>query len=209
MNLYYPNGSRCSNVEDFLDFYSKGYYLKASYIDEKTIEAIISKDTYEIVDACNILRLKCGKKLISNISENHEFKLPYSGKVLGDDVWRKIIEAKEEYCKTKDLAEVFTKITEITGIGVTYGICILYFISRKKYPIYDRFARAALTAIQDESVSLNDHIVNPKLPTGWSDVHKMLINYQDEIQCCFPWEDISDRRIDRALWTYGHMFTVT
>lgn len=78
-------------------------------------------------------------------------------------------------------------------------ITIVFFLTKGKYPIYDRFAHKALVAI-DKGIKPRTHL-KIKSITCWND-------YLDFIkmgQRIFKVETIS-RDIDQALWVYGHCF---
>lgn len=106
-------------------------------------------------------------------------------------------------------------IGHLNSIGPVYLITLMYFISRGKYPIYDRFAMIALCAIH-EGVKPGGKIDYK----GLSSVKKLLINddpdfgYQRYIDLLnetfskdelFP-DGVPCRNVDRALWVYGHYF---
>ena len=99
------------------------------------------------------------------------------------------------------------------GIGTIYLITLLYFISKGKYPIYDRFADLAIQAIiqkekpgtklnHKEPVTKGDN----KFDTIYIDTIKP---FSKRIEKAFHSYDkyLKNRDLDRALWVYGHCFS--
>ncbi|MHB1943229.1 MAG: hypothetical protein ACYCP0_09290 [Acidiferrobacteraceae bacterium] len=96
----------------------------------------------------------------------------------------------------------------LPGFGTVYRLTLLFFITRGKYPIYDKYADIAATAI-----SLG-------LPPGSSVPYKRIQNwagYERFMEFLRPLRDggagdaaqsriFISRSVDRALWTYGHFF---
>lgn len=105
------------------------------------------------------------------------------------------------------------KALNIRGLGPVYLITLLYFLSRGKYPIYDRFALLALEAING-SKKPGDKVEFHALPDIASKKFSAIMqtemkSYIDSIKSVFGFEYWKSRRIDRALWVYGHMFSGT
>ncbi len=114
---------------------------------------------------------------------------------------------------------------DLNGIGTVYLVTLLYFISKGKYPIYDRFADIAMQAICDyperrpsdgNFITANTLTMKPqnvcdnveKEPYGFQ-VMKELILFKKKIDEVFDYDKnyIANRDIDRALWVYGHLFS--
>ena len=100
-------------------------------------------------------------------------------------------------------------------IGTVYMITLLYFLSHGKYPIYDRFAAMALNAIEGnmqpkykEKIGIAYTEIPDKssklFPTVMSDGMK---DYMEKILNIFGNDYQNNRRVDQALWVYGHLFT--
>lgn len=95
---------------------------------------------------------------------------------------------------------------------------MVYFITRGKSPIYDKYAHLALFAIEngcnlpfpnviDDSV-LNNEFPNSSKPKTIFKAFEE--NYVGRIDRLFHLERYQeDRDIDRVLWAYGHMFSDT
>ena len=92
------------------------------------------------------------------------------------------------------------------GVGTVYLITLLFFLSHGKYPIYDRFAMNSLMAIENDVAPEPNTI--PELPAKWDRGFATLCDreygeYIDKLNS-LGMDYKSDRRIDRALWVYGH-----
>ncbi len=112
----------------------------------------------------------------------------------------------------KDPQKVMNQLKEQSpnGIGTVYLITLLYFISKGKYPIYDRFAMIALNAIEDNKEP-GECVSYEELPEKNSKQFENIIsfyqtNYVDKLEKIFGKKYQTDRDIDRALWVYGHLF---
>ena len=100
----------------------------------------------------------------------------------------------------------------IDNIGTVYLITLLYFISKAKYPIYDKFAWLALQAIKrEENPANNTGIKYKELPSKdsvgfYSLCENEYADYICDLERIFGKEYQTNRNIDRALWVYGHMY---
>jgi hypothetical protein len=107
------------------------------------------------------------------------------------------------------------KIMAPDGIGTVYIITILFFLSHGMYPIYDRFAMAALEAYDNgilpatgSSISLEP--IPLKTDEGFKAIcepNGFYRNYVDRLNR-LGYDYSGDRRLDQALWVYGHGFKV-
>jgi hypothetical protein len=100
---------------------------------------------------------------------------------------------------------------DIKGIGPVYAIAILFFFSKGKYPIYDRFARVAVKTIfgndrhiprkgESENLPNFDYQVDyPEYINQISIAHKKYYNKESI-------DYLKNRMVDQALWVYGHGF---
>lgn len=124
----------------------------------------------------------------------------------------------------KDLRKILQiespKAKTIKGIGSVYLITILYFVSSGKYPIYDRFAAMALQAllcgkkpgtkiqIRDLPDKTSDSFLN--MLDDPNSAYKEYINSLEIVSKMYYDGKKDgyqiDRRLDRALWVYGHLF---
>ena len=107
-------------------------------------------------------------------------------------------------CELRDL--------QIKGLGTVYLITLLYFISRGKYPIYDRFAMMAVQAICENKMP-GDCVAISELPEKNSHTFQTvfedyMIPFIKKLEDIFGAAYQESRDIDRALWVYGHAFHV-
>ena len=100
---------------------------------------------------------------------------------------------------------------KVRGIGPVYSIAVLFFLSKGKYPIYDRFVKTALDvlyssdgkSIPKRGDSAKCGEVNPQV---YLDFRRKMDSLYKEL---YPGEEIDyikNRELDRALWVYGHGF---
>ncbi len=95
------------------------------------------------------------------------------------------------------------------GIGTVYLITMLYFISRGKYPIYDRFAMIAVDAIEN-GIEPEGYVSYKELPEKdnkkFEGVYELYNDiYVNKEKNIFG-DEYNKRGVDRALWVYGHYF---
>lgn len=133
----------------------------------------------------------------------------------------------------KELSNILNKAS-IKGIGTVYLITLLYFITKGKYPIYDKYASIALdniinnnkphfnrlkckrtplpryTVPPSRNENIEDFLENNYFYTEqYKDNPLSPKSYMDKLHYLFSDdEDIDNfevsRKIDRALWVYGH-----
>lgn len=114
------------------------------------------------------------------------------------------------------------------GIGPVYLITLLYFLTQgKRYPIYDQFAHAALEVIFAESeIALGSEInkntisndktsrnFGKNVISGKNSVYakymELIKKFEKEFDIIYYANNEStNRKADRALWAYGHMFNL-
>ena len=98
----------------------------------------------------------------------------------------------------------------VTGIGPVYLLTLLYFLSKGIYPIYDRFAMMAVDAII-AGAKPGDAVEYHTLPDKSSKKFNTIMQdhmapYIHKLDRVFGGKYQNSRDIDRALWTYGHLF---
>ncbi len=210
-SFYYPDGTRLEGEENFVKFYSEAYYfVNRSKHYEKDIASLLTKNT-ELTrkDLTTILLWKSGGEI-----EGKLIKRPRTSKdryiVIGD-VEDAIGKYKDEYDLKEFTDETALKFIQNVkekahGIGVVYAITLLYFLSHGKYPIYDRFADMAVYAISN-NIDPSKVIVykEPGINAKTFYETRYLPNYVNYIKKYF--KKYTNRNIDRALWTYGHLFS--
>ena len=107
----------------------------------------------------------------------------------------------------KDIGEAYELIRDNTrGIyfGPVYIINILYFLSSGEIPIYDRFAHKAVKALYLEKMPYEIYVGYPVDCNCTEEIMAMLNEYRWLLREKFGTDKIN-RKIDRALWVYGHM----
>ena len=110
-----------------------------------------------------------------------------------------------------------TRENKIVGLGSVYLINLLFFLSHGKCPIYDRFAMASLRAYE-EGLSPVEYkgkppVKVPNLPDKNSKGFETICEngaYAEYIEKldALGVDYKEDRRLDRALWVYGHAFEI-
>lgn len=103
-------------------------------------------------------------------------------------------------------------------IGTVYLITLLYFISKGKYPIYDRFAMLAINRIcaqynnrnhmqynglpeRSNASEFSTLMTNSQYVNYLQDLRKLFFNEHYQFGDCIE----KERDVDRALWVYGHI----
>lgn len=89
------------------------------------------------------------------------------------------------------------------NFGAVYIINLMYFKSSGKWPIYDKFAHKALKAILMQKSPGEIWVGDAPLKAETDKVTNMYLEYCWLLNCLFGSKAI-DRKIDRALWVYGH-----
>lgn len=215
--FYYPDGKKCESIEKFLEFYSKAYYIQNNVYVEDCVLKIADKELQKLSkkDIFLILAWKLGKinyltttekkvnyykgwdenKLCAQIRKDQNIDI--------SEVYRKISEITDK----KSLEEYLRKLKEIDGLGNTTVIALAFFASNRQVMLYDRFAARAVAAIDGGVKPFNN--IPVKIPDisyisieRCKEIHEAYTNKVNTIFCEFN----NDRRIDQALWVYGHMF---
>ncbi len=211
---------------------------------EQEIESIKNKsDDWDRIDVLKILAWKTGN--INHIASRYEFQNTgrldfvyknnhWSEENLTAKIGRysfdserfveladRIINIRRNYREREDIPEVWDGLMEIyegfNGIGPVYMITLMYFITMGAKPIFDRFALAAIVAIQlrdnNRVISCGSEISCVLPGRDRIDRVRNLINedsvygwYCAQLADIFPNERWRDREVDRALWVYGHYF---
>lgn len=236
MKFYDVNGLEIEK-EQFVKIYGDSYFIgrkrivkgvvQNSEFAEKEIEKILCEGIKTPTDVVHILAWKIGKlrhrdcetekkfvyhsdwKNAENMNvkiRKREFDIDgFSSYILEN------LECIEKlYKKEPQLALNKLKEGSVDGIGTVYMITMLYFISKKKCPIYDRFAMKAIEAIVND-VKPGNFIKDIQLPDKNSKEFKNIMKckmkeYIDNLKVVFG-DDYQNRDVDRALWVYGHMFS--
>ncbi len=226
--FFYPDGTEMADKEEFIKFYSKAYYLNQDMLLEIEIENLLEAGIRNKQDILTILRWKIGGTEINDSTVKNQYLTITINDELEECVVNRCITSDEE------ALTALKKIMETDNIGFTYAITLLYFMSKGRYPIYDKFAHIALMIICDKSPFksiIKDSELKGKgrgkkrIVNVPSDIDKKASDKDKKIEEAFekykenyikPINDIfeikhgeemiSDRTFDRALWLYGHLF---
>jgi len=202
--FYYPNGEAIIKWEDFLDYYNKAYYLYVSESEEKVIETLLSnKADFSDKQIYSFLCWKLGFPYSPN--DEADVTLLHTRTPIAADCLKVIDAIQKEYNYIDDdnIDEIYSKLKKIDGIGTIYAIAVIYLLSRGRFPIYDRFVRLAMYAINEGKAP--NATIRLKSLDGGIKIPKEYYNYLDFIKS-FGSTSYMERKVDRALWTYGHLF---
>lgn len=126
---------------------------------------------------------------------------------------------KDNFKELNDLAEndpysLFKKLCEnrVKGFGSTYILTLVFFFTGGSMPIYDKYVNMALWAFKNNLVPDTGKVIKikeiPELNYLPQDIDRAWDYYQGYVgdlkRISNP--DIITRRVDRALWVYGHGF---
>ena len=226
--------------EEFLKLYGTSYFLgeeryvrgvrQSSRLIEGKIERVLKDGIQKESDVIHILAWKIGKIQHKNSQEQSKFCYAkdwekaeeQNVKLYADDfdlktIYCSILKRRSEFedWAAQEPQKVLDELNalQVKRFGTTYMITMLYFLSRGKSPIYDRFAAKAVEAIcRGVSPTQSDvPIVVPELPAkdseGFKRVYKERIEpYKAKLDQIFGNRWKADRCVDRALWVYGHAF---
>lgn len=202
--FYYPDGTECS-FESFVDYYSKMYFYWNDKEQEDRIITILEKgitNKSSIDDITSIMEWKTGRKATDGkISTRRNEKYIVLNDILNNFPNKNTIDSFVDFVLNH----------RVDGIGPVYTITLLFFASKGTYPIYDRFADLALKAIKDNANPLNASYSYTQLPDNFKKRYNKyiedlnIITADKSIQ--FTGNTDESRKLDRALWVYGHMFS--
>lgn len=192
-----------SAAEQFKMIYSKKYYeLFTDRVLEDKVMEILKSDQWKSDDIIDVLHWKTGASTYSY--EKRTVKTRW-GEIEAKDLIDKIEGVKKVSDKPEETLKV---LMEPKGIGPVYALTLLFFLSKGKYPIYDKYAHMALDAYQ-KGKEPGEGIVYQELPTNPQKIMKKLDEYKERIKHIFGDNALEDRDVDRALWAYGHLFVKT
>lgn len=214
--------------KDFINKYQQFYYKKESYSeDEKSLlgqvlknktEECVEKYAEKVLDKEleideRIFLWKAGRLTPELTELNDVQKIEvFNGRGREIKNAKKFIERvkvmdfsngianfEQNYKVLLDLA----KQTKLKNVGAVYLISVLFFLSDKKYPIYDYFAHRAVKALFLGKTPVEVFVGGAP---DKSEVDKVVAMYKEYVcllERVFGKSDI-ERALDRALWVYGH-----
>lgn len=166
--FYDPRGNEI-DMDTFISFYSRCYYLNNSAVVEARIDELLCAESLTRQDVMLIIEWKLGRidhkksqAARDHICFRHEAEAARfqtatrSGKIdarklcetVSDDLpqLRQQLQQLEPQQKPQKLLQTL-KSLDTRYFGTVYLITLLYFMTQGEYPIYDRFAMMALEAI--------------------------------------------------------------
>lgn len=218
--FFYPNEDVIATQEEFLEFYSKVYFYAFRDLNlEKEIEDILKSNALSEQDIRKILEWKTGGTYNEETSEiprrGHTSINSASLQELYDILKGPKIQLKTD----EDNKKMLTKLLKVNNIGPVYAITLMYFLTNGQLPIYDKYAHIALKIIFENNDFYDDLINDKDLNKEFhkdrtlndkniENLYKEYKeNYIDRLNAIFGEDSYSkDRRIDQALWVYGHLF---
>lgn len=237
MKLYDRAGCELLDKADFIKLYGSSYFLgegktpgvsQSSCFVEKKIERVLfTTGIREQLHVVQVLAWKIGKIRHRESESAGEFRYAkdwdraealdvtrfgrkFDIEKMANYIVENIMELENE--AKIDPQSVLDKLSQnsIWGLGSVYLVTLLYFISRGRWPIYDRFAMMAVDAIMN-STKPGGIVPSRGLPgkdeKGFSTIMQDHIQpYMENLKCIFGSEYQRTRDIDRALWVYGHLF---
>lgn len=129
------------------------------------------------------------KTYLSKLKKNEIQEIIYSSDMLSQDILEKSYDLVKENVPT--------------NFGSVYLINILYFLSKGKIPIYDKYAHIAVKALCFGYTPSNIYVGAPPEKSRTKMVINMLSEYMWYLNKLFGTCNIP-RSLDRALWVYGH-----
>ncbi len=217
MGFFDPTGTPIDK-EEFIEFYSKCYYLNNSKVAEDEIMDLYNKGIKQPMDVMSILEWKLGRINSKRSQNEHKtvFRHEKTAKLFKTKTRSGEINAEKLSCyiakhydrlKQEDPASVFCELAgqNVVNLGSVYILTLVSFIT-KKCPIYDRFAHQAIVGIQN--CLEPGKVVKITGLSGKSEKNtyqKYEENYLAKLKEQFP-NNYLDRNVDQALWVYGHLF---
>ena len=228
--FYDPKGNTIT-YDKFIDFYSMCYYTNNSFEAENYIMSCLSKEL-TIEDVPKILAWKIGavdeykkgkndiflKKDIASLEINDKTTyLKYKrAKISYNESFAECITkwSKQQKWNEDSAKSFFNELfaNDFSGIGTVYLLTLLFVVSKGAFPIYDRFAAQAIKAIIDNKKPYEKCEVKEPFEKCNNFSEKIFkdksfyISYINNLEKIFGEEYKNNRKIDQALWVYGHMF---
>lgn len=234
MKFFHIDGHEISK-EEFILSYGSSYYIgnerlvpglsQCSRFVEDEIDRLLKEGIKSKLDVVHILAWKIGK--IKHLESDNQFVYAkdWANAEKFDVTLRKEkfdidkmaeyivgnFEALEEKA-THDPQGVLRDLNSVgvAGIGPTYLLTLLYFISKEKYPIYDQFAVMAADAIVAD-IEPGNRVEYRFMPDKNSETFDTIMQeymapYIQKLNDIFGDAYQKSRDIDRAIWVYGHLF---
>lgn len=203
--MYLPDGTETISTESFIDSYSEIYfkdYAKNDKEREDDILRIIKKGrAIEPAEVITLMRWKTGDNNADGDIVN------CFGKHISLDIGQKVVNAVNSDMGQDEMSMYQTLLSrQMSGLGTVYLLTLVWAISGMKYPIYDKYADIAISAICENKRpdEIRDKYKQPPDKTQIKQVMEMYKQYQFQLTKVFGDGWKTRREIDQALWTYGH-----
>lgn len=212
--FYYPNGKEINcgdfkkNRETFLNLYEQLYFFLNRNIKQEDEIAKILINGINKGDFEKIMVWKTGKEINDGVISTRYHEINMS------DIY-KIEKGLIDENKCNNPTLVINDISNFDSVGFVYAVTLLHFASKGKYPIYDKFAHVALKQISEKSdfkriikdSELEKEIHKDNAKKRFYEYQKHFIDRINDIfDTQYGEKESCDRRVDRALWAYGHLF---
>ncbi|HOF12966.1 MAG TPA: hypothetical protein PLZ38_08895 [Spirochaetota bacterium] len=223
MAFYDLNGSYL-NINQFIQYYEQYYFLgtpnvgrritnrnKTNHFIEKKIQNILQRGI-AINDIVFIIAWKIGaidhglsnNRVVYKYNFNNTLQFKTRFNVIDVKlIVNYIINNFVTLININNPHTLFQNLFNNRGLnsnfGLVYCISLIYFFTQGQYPIYDKYVHIAINAF------LNN--VPPNNQIGYQQINqwKDYINFINQLTRIFGNQNIG-RKIDRALWVYGHCF---
>lgn len=237
MKFYTLDGNEIDRTA-FVEKYGTSYYIdcpryiprvgQSSRTVENYMDALLKNGIREPLDVVRILAWKLGKIKHSE-SENgffyakdwenaerfkvYRYNRPLDIRAISEYIANNITRLEETAMTAPQQVLCELRDLNIAGLGTVYLITLLYFISRGKYPIYDRFAWMAIQAICGDKKP-GEAVAAIELPWKNSRAFERvfdtyMVPFMEQLESVFGTAYQECRDVDRALWVYGHAFQVS
>lgn len=218
LKLYYPDGERAiDDAWTFVAFYSQVYFFAAGNNTlERKMDKLLHAEELTRDDIADILVWKTGGHLNQDAGV---ISCGYNTKIRVTEVAKLFDGKKAPHMAVP--ADTLCGLCKCQGIGFTYAMALMYFLSCGNIPIYDRFAHLALAAIQEgrrpgEIIPEGRLVLSPTIRNK-DDAQKALDLYRKKFALLLTGNNLHEpllgipysRDADRALWAYGHLFNKT
>ncbi len=201
--MYLSNCKTTTNTEDFIKVYLEKYYQdypKNNKEKEDEIISITQKGrNIESADVINLMRWKTGD------NKTEDAIVDCYGNRISLDIGEKVVKAINSDVGQEDM-DIYKVLLgqNINGLGTVYLLTLVWAISGMKYPIYDKFAYIAISAINNSKKPCEIHYEYPPEKMRTEDIKDMYVKYQKQLSNVFGEDWKTHREIDQALWVYGH-----
>ena len=219
MQWFYFKGNdiyREYDAEKFIRCYGGIYYLLNDYTLEQEIDGILKNGIHSREEAVRVLQWKFGNPKPAEEENGRIYVYNTYGSRL--DVTA-LVEIMTELAQAENLndREIWDALSalDVRGFGAVYMVNVLYFLTKGSQPIFDKFAYAGLFALLNGLLPGETATVRSLPNKGTPEYRRLVKNardvywqYRDELYRTFGARYFESRDVDRALWTYGHLFII-